>query len=107
MAAAPTRAFDTELEFVSMLLNPAYVQWLSNEGLLSQAPFLRYLRALHETWRQPAYAAHLPWPAALTVLELLAWDADFRAAAAAPAFAHHLLARTAAAAAAAGAGGRG
>lgn len=82
---AEAKRFAMELEFVQMLANPGYVQWLSQEGYLSNAPFLRYLDYL-SYWREPQCARHLLYPAALTVLELLQKDAEFRAAAANPGF---------------------
>ena len=79
------KRFTLELEFVQMLANPAYIQWLAHEGYLTNASFLRYLGYL-SYWRKPDYARHLLYPIALTMLELLQQDAEFRATALQPSF---------------------
>jgi mediator of RNA polymerase II transcription subunit 31 len=103
-AAAERRRFTLELEFVQLLGNPAYVAWLAQEGYLGHPPFLAWLRHLRATWTRPAYARHLLWPAALTLLALLCDDAGFRAAAGRPDWAAHVAGRLAAAAAVGGGG---
>ena len=96
----PARTWSSELEFVQLLAQPSFLQFLAGEGLLQQPSFVTYLQALLATWRQPAYSCHLAWPACLTILELLAEDADFRVAA--PRMAPAVLAQLTAAASAAG-----
>lgn len=106
-AASERRRFTLELEFVQLLGNPAYVAWLAQEGYLGHPPFLAWLRHLRATWTRPAYARHLLWPAALTLLALLCDDAAFRAAAGRPDWVAHVAGRLAAATAVGGVGSGG
>lgn len=80
-----SKRFTLELEFVQMLANPAYVQWLAQEGYFASPSFHRYLEYLLH-WRHPDRARFLLYPSALTVLELLVTDPEFRAAAGGPGF---------------------
>lgn len=49
---------------------------LSQQGLLADTRFVRYLKYLLY-WRQPSYAKHLLYPQCLAILEMLQ-DPDFR-----------------------------
>lgn len=81
--------FTLELEFVSCLANPHYLQYLAvafphllNKPAISHAApdledcdascFARYLKYLYDYWRTPEYVKHLTHPGAtLRNLELL------------------------------------
>ena len=78
--AAHTR-FIAELEFVSLLADPAFVSF-SVAQFLSKPGFSAYLGYLATHWPTPAYARHVRHPAGLLHLRLLVEDAGFRAAAA-------------------------
>ncbi len=94
MSQADRTRFELELEFVQLLALPAYVQWLAQQGYLDSDPFKAYLRYLLY-WRDPAYARHLLYPSALTVLELLVCSREFRAAALQPGFVAYVQAQLA------------
>ncbi|GAA5999466.1 mediator complex subunit SOH1 [Rhodotorula paludigena] len=62
--------FETELEFVSSLANPFYLQSLAQQGLFDSEPFLNYLTYLLY-FREPRYARFLQYPQCLHHLSLL------------------------------------
>ncbi|GAA6036711.1 hypothetical protein JCM8097_003441 [Rhodosporidiobolus ruineniae] len=62
--------FETELEFVSALANPFYLQSLAQQGLFDSEPFLNYLTYLLY-FRQLRYARFLQYPQTLHHLQLL------------------------------------
>lgn len=69
--------FTLELEFLSALANPFYLQHLAGRKLLDDPSFLAYLDYL-SYWRRPEYVRHLLYPApSLAALELLK-DPRFR-----------------------------
>ncbi|KAJ8293714.1 Mediator of RNA polymerase II transcription subunit 31 [Rhodotorula toruloides] len=71
--------FETELEFVSCLANPFYLQSLAQQGLFDSEPFLNYLTYLLY-FRQPTYSRFLQYPQSLHHLTLLTSSASFRKA---------------------------
>ncbi|BGO92538.1 hypothetical protein NBRC10512_000456 [Rhodotorula toruloides] len=71
--------FETELEFVSCLANPFYLQSLAQQGLFDSEPFLNYLTYLLY-FRQPTYSRFLQYPQSLHQLTLLTSSAPFRKA---------------------------
>ncbi|GAA5974447.1 hypothetical protein JCM11641_003220 [Rhodosporidiobolus odoratus] len=82
VSAAPTTAptpqqrernrvrFETELEFVSCLANPWYLQSLAQQNLLTSEPFLNYLNYLLY-FTSPRYSRFLTYPQSLHYLRLL------------------------------------
>lgn len=68
--------FRLELEFVSCLGNPDYVQWLGIAGYLSNPVFVEFLSYL-QYWHRPEYAVYVRWPHCLYFLGLLQ-DKEFR-----------------------------
>uniref|UniRef100_A0A0K3C4K3 Mediator of RNA polymerase II transcription subunit 31 n=1 Tax=Rhodotorula toruloides TaxID=5286 RepID=A0A0K3C4K3_RHOTO len=71
--------FETELEFVSCLANPFYLQSLAQQGLFDSEPFLNYLTYLLY-FRQPTYSRFLQYPQSLHHLTLLTSSSSFRKA---------------------------
>ena len=72
----PTR-FELELEFVSMLANPAYLIFLASNKTLQQPTFIAYLEYL-QYWAKEPYIQYLSYPGStLRALELLQSE-DFR-----------------------------
>ncbi|PWN54141.1 SOH1-domain-containing protein [Violaceomyces palustris] len=68
--------FSRDLEFLSSLANPFYLNSLALQGHLEDPSFLRYLRHLNY-FRHPSYAKFLLYPQALHFLELLQYP-EFR-----------------------------
>ena len=62
--------FVKELEFVQALSNPAYLKFLSDQGLFEDLAFIGYLKYLLY-WKQPAYSQFLMHPQCLAMLHLL------------------------------------
>ncbi|CCT70014.1 related to SOH1 protein [Fusarium fujikuroi IMI 58289] len=63
--------FEVELEFVQSLANPAYLNHLASQKLLSQPAFVAYLGYL-QYWSKPPYLKYLTYPGpTLRHLELL------------------------------------
>ena len=73
--------FVLELEFVQMLANPQYLQYLSDQQVLDEPAFVNYLRYL-KYWQTPPYSQYIAFPYALHLLDLLQSD-TFRQACAA------------------------
>ncbi|KAL6713309.1 Mediator of RNA polymerase II transcription subunit 31 [Lecanora helva] len=63
--------FELELEFLSLLSSPLYLNHLASQKLLTHRPFIAYLKYLHSYWRRPEYVRFVRWPAGLRGLELL------------------------------------
>jgi len=84
--AGETR-FKIELEFVQLLADMTYVQFLGSQGFLNKPAFMRYLEYLLKTWSAPAYFEYVRFPLGLTHLRLLTQDSSFREAAASAEFA--------------------
>ncbi|KAF5531352.1 SOH1 [Fusarium mexicanum] len=67
--------FEVELEFVQSLANPAYLNHLASQKLLSQPAFVAYLAYL-QYWSKPPYLKYLTYPGpTLRHLELLQQEA--------------------------------
>ncbi|KAI1263759.1 SOH1-domain-containing protein [Xylariaceae sp. FL1019] len=63
--------FEIELEFVSALANPFYLNHLASQKLLSDPAFVAYLAYL-QYWARPPYVKYLNYPGpTLKHLELL------------------------------------
>ncbi|KAK3393160.1 SOH1-domain-containing protein [Podospora didyma] len=68
--AGSTR-FELELEFVSMLANPKYLNHLASRKFFEKPEFIAYLKYL-QYWTRPPYLKYLQWPGpTLKHLELL------------------------------------
>ena len=74
------KRFVIELEFVQLLADPKYLQFLAKQAYLSQPAFLRYLAYLYATWTAPEYVTHLLYPHCLTYLRCILMDPQFRVA---------------------------
>ncbi|MCJ1407688.1 suppressor of hpr1 [Ptychographa xylographoides] len=69
--------FELELEFVTLLSSPPYLNHLATTKLLQHPPFIAYLNYLLY-WTEPAYVKYLSYPGpTLKALELLQQE-DFR-----------------------------
>uniref|UniRef100_A0AC34RJQ0 Mediator of RNA polymerase II transcription subunit 31 n=1 Tax=Panagrolaimus sp. JU765 TaxID=591449 RepID=A0AC34RJQ0_9BILA len=62
--------FEIECEFVQLLANPHYLNYLAQRGYFKEATFVRYLKYLCY-FKEPNYARTLKYPQALTFLDLL------------------------------------
>ncbi|SNX86676.1 probable Mediator of RNA polymerase II transcription subunit 31 [Melanopsichium pennsylvanicum] len=71
--------FSRDLEFLSSLANPYYLNHLALSGVLSSPAFLRYLKYL-DYFRHPQYVKYLQYPQALHFLDLLQNEEEFRLA---------------------------
>lgn len=71
--------FSRDLEFLSSLANPYYLNHLAVSGVLTAPSFLRYLRYL-DYFRHPKYVKYLQYPQALHFLDLLQNEEEFRLA---------------------------
>jgi hypothetical protein len=69
--------FIVELEFVQMLSNVEYLEFLSSHHFLDQPAFISYLHHL-SYWDTPRYSTHLRYPQCLYFLHQLR-DPRFRA----------------------------
>ncbi|GAC75543.1 transcriptional regulator SOH1 [Moesziomyces antarcticus T-34] len=85
-------AFSRDLEFVSSLANPFYLNHLALSGVLASPSFLRYLKHL-DYFRHPRYVKYLQYPHALHMLDLLQSEPDFRLACRDPAFVGEVMAK--------------
>ncbi|CAK9441209.1 uncharacterized protein LODBEIA_P50780 [Lodderomyces beijingensis] len=65
----PTR-WEIELEFVQSLSNIPYVNYLAQNGYLSDPQFIHYLKYL-QYWSEPNYSRYLVYPNCLHILKLL------------------------------------
>lgn len=77
--------FSRDLEFLSSLANPYYLNHLAVSGVLSSPSFLRYLKYL-DYFRHPKCVKYLQYPQALHFLDLLQGEEEFRLACRDPAF---------------------
>lgn len=69
--------FELELEFVTMLGNPRYLQYLATQKLLQSPPFIAYLQYLRYFEKAP-YVQYLLYPGpSLRALQLLQTE-EFR-----------------------------
>jgi len=64
------KRFILELEFVELLSNPFYLQYLAQNRYFSDPSFVNYLNYL-QYWRRPEYIKHISYPHCLYFLELL------------------------------------
>ncbi|CBQ69913.1 related to mediator complex subunit soh1 [Sporisorium reilianum SRZ2] len=90
--AANQAAFSRDLEFLSSLANPYYLNHLALSGVLSSAAFRRYLKHL-DYFRHPRYVKYLQYPQALHFLDLLQNEEEFRLACRDPAFVGEVMAK--------------
>lgn len=66
--------FELELEFVSSLANPFYMQHLASQKFFDDPAFLAYIDYL-AYWSSPDYSKYLPYPGpTLMALQLLRQD---------------------------------
>jgi mediator of RNA polymerase II transcription subunit 31 len=72
------KRFELELEFVQLLSNPSYLQFLAQQRLFTDQSFLNYIKYL-TYWQQPKYAKYIVYPYCLQLLDLLQ-DEGFRTA---------------------------
>ncbi|EST08310.1 Mediator complex, subunit Med31 [Kalmanozyma brasiliensis GHG001] len=79
LRTANQTTFSRDLEFLSSLANPYYLNHLALSGVLSSPSFLRYLRYL-DYFRHPRYVRYLQYPQALHFLDLLQREEEFRIA---------------------------
>ncbi len=80
--------FEVELEFVSLLANPFYLQFLSQSKYFDRPEFLNYLTYLLY-WKQPEYLSFLSHPHCLFFLDSLQ-DSNFRSSLSDPNFINFL-----------------
>lgn len=66
-----------DLEFIQLLSNPQYLQYLAHNNYLFEKEFLNYLRYL-EYWRKPEYAKYLLFPSCLDMLYAINSSQTFR-----------------------------
>jgi mediator of RNA polymerase II transcription subunit 31 len=85
-------AFSRDLEFLSSLANPYYLNHLALSNVLSSAAFQRYLKYL-DYFRHPRYVKYLQYPQALHFLDLLQNEDEFRLACRDPAFVGEVMAK--------------
>ncbi|TKY88155.1 hypothetical protein EX895_002865 [Sporisorium graminicola] len=85
-------AFSRDLEFLSSLANPYYLNHLALTGVFSSAAFKRYLKYL-DYFRHPRYVKYLQYPQALHFLDLLQNEEEFRLACRDPAFVGEVMAK--------------
>lgn len=85
-------AFSRDLEFLSSLANPYYLNHLALSGVLSSPAFLRYLKHL-DYFRHPKFVKYLQYPQALHFLDLLQSEEEFRLACRDPAFVGEVMQR--------------
>lgn len=84
--------FSRDLEFLSSLANPYYLNHLALSGVLSSPAFQRYLKYL-DYFRHPRYVKYLQYPQALHFLDLLQSEEEFRLACRDPAFVGEVMAK--------------
>mmetsp|Transcript_10511 Transcript_10511/g.26670 ORF Transcript_10511/g.26670 Transcript_10511/m.26670 type:complete len:124 (+) Transcript_10511:234-605(+) len=70
MGATEEERLTVELEFVQMLANPLYLNYLAQNEYFSDEAFLNYLRYL-KYWQEPKYSRMIIFPQSLFYLELL------------------------------------
>ena len=84
--------FSRDLEFLSSLANPYYLNHLALSGVLSSPAFQRYLKYL-DYFRHPRYVKYLQYPQALHFLDLIQSEEEFRLACRDPAFVGEVMAK--------------
>lgn len=85
-------SFSRDLEFLSSLANPYYLNHLALSGVLSSPAFKRYLKYL-DYFRHPKYVKYLQYPQALHFLDLLQNEEEFRLALRDPGFVGEIMAK--------------
>ncbi|KAK2956901.1 putative Mediator of RNA polymerase II transcription subunit 31 [Blattamonas nauphoetae] len=68
--------FQAELEFVQLLSNPYYLNWLGQSNYFDDHHFIAYLEYL-QYWKEQKYLKFIVYPQSLFYLEKLL-DKDFR-----------------------------
>jgi mediator of RNA polymerase II transcription subunit 31 len=68
--------FQTELEFVQLLANPSYLNYLAQYKYFEEDGFIEYIKYL-QYWKQPQYSKFLAYPHCLFFLDRLQ-DEQFR-----------------------------
>eukprot|EP00124_Ichthyophonus_hoferi_P000027 Ihof_evm27s1 gene=Ihof_evmTU27s1 len=66
----PKLRFEVEMEFVQLLADPKYLNYLAQQREFEKPEFVNYLKYL-TYWKQPAYAKFLRWPQCLYFLDQL------------------------------------
>ncbi len=69
--------FMVELEFVSLLSNPKYLNHLASNKYFQDAAFMRFLKYLRY-WKNPEYLVYLAFPQCLQILDALIDNPGFR-----------------------------
>lgn len=62
--------FYLDLEFIQLLCNAKYLQYLAQHGYLNDSSFLNYLKYL-QYWKTPKYTQYLHFPQCLAFLDAL------------------------------------
>lgn len=68
--------FEKELEFVQLLCNPYYLQYLYQKRYFEDPEFRRFLRYL-EYWKEKPYSNFLIYPQSLIILDALNNNEEF------------------------------
>ncbi|KAG2386322.1 hypothetical protein C9374_002768 [Naegleria lovaniensis] len=69
--------FEMELEFIQLLSNPSYLQYLAQYKYFEDPAFIEYLKYL-QYWKRPEYAKFIRFPNCLFMLDRIVTDAQFR-----------------------------
>ena len=69
--------FQADLEFVQLLSNPEYLNYLAKGGFFEDAKFMNYLLYL-QYWKLPQYAKYILYPASLGILDALICSKQLR-----------------------------
>lgn len=68
--------FEAELEFIQLLTNPYYLQYLHKEKFLHNPEFKKFLIYL-EYWKEEPYCNFLIYPQCLSILDALNHNEEF------------------------------
>ena len=69
--------FEMELEFVQLLANASYLQYLAQYKYFEDPGFIEYCKYL-QYWKQPEYARFIKYPYCLFMLDRIVSDEQFR-----------------------------
>lgn len=89
MSIDETDRFYLDLEFVQLLCNAKYLQYLAQNNYFTNDQFMNYIRYL-SYWKDPNYAQYIHFPQCLGILDMIIEQKSFRDSLKFPQFVEYL-----------------
>jgi mediator of RNA polymerase II transcription subunit 31 len=82
--------FFLDLEFLQLLSNAKYLQYLAQNGYFNDYRFMNYLRFLKATWSKPEYLQYIHFPQCMGFLDMILSSSAFRDSLKLPSFIEYI-----------------